>query len=492
MKQSITYKNLIHYFFLFIITFLIWAAVGSKYSPISNINNLNLKLILNNLRFFLPLILIIILIYYKQNYQKNLFLNVIIFTIFVSFTIGNFNLHSNNENLVEIFNNDEILIKFGYLTNFFRDIMMSIFFVSTYLIYSRLNQIETETLLKLNYLFIILTSFITLYFAYLEYFSIRNDKEYLYFTQFLVTGELYGVPTIRSLGLSRNLLIILIPLTFLSLSGKIKKYNVLLNIVIIFLCLNIFQLQSRLTIYSFIIFSVLILLYLIFNKNYKKIFYYVFIFLILPQFLNFLIPNLKSYYFNFDGKNKVKKQEETILNQNENIFTDVVDFIQTVKIPKGRIFTSTPNNPGFKGQRDTDNVLLVSEYTSGRTELWKKTLKIFTTKNNYKSTFFGFGTSADRYFLKESASSAFFYSLISGGFLGLLFLILFYLFILNLFYYFFLNRDKIKEKIVIYSVITVIIFIMLRSLVESSFLVFGTDNIILFTSLFYLQSKKLN
>ena len=79
MKQSITNKNLIHYFFLFIITFLIWAAVGSKYTPISNTGNLNFKLILNNLRFFLPLILIIILIYYKQNYQKNLFLNVIIF-----------------------------------------------------------------------------------------------------------------------------------------------------------------------------------------------------------------------------------------------------------------------------------------------------------------------------------------------------------------------------------------------------------------------------
>ena len=349
-------------------------------------------------------------------------------------------MHSNNESLVQIFNNDQILIKFGYLTNFFRDIMMSVFFVSTYLIYSRLNEIETETLLKLNFLFIILTSFITLYFAYLEYFSSTNDKEYLYFTQFLVTGELYGVPTIRSLGLSRNLLIILIPLTFLSLSGKIKKYNILLNIVIIFLCLNIFQLQSRLTIYSFIIFSIIILLYLIFNKNYNKIFYYFFIFLILPQFLNLLIPNLKSYYFNFDGKN----QEKTIVN-----------FLDTIKIPKGRIFTSTPNNPGFKKQPDPDeekyNVLLASEYTSGRTELWKKTLKIFTTKNNYKGTFFGFGTSADRYFLKESASSAFFYVLISGGFLGLLFLILLYLYILNLFYYFFLNRDKIKKNCNLFS-----------------------------------------
>ncbi len=491
MKKLITYKNLVHYFFLSIITFLIWAAVGSKYSPILDINNLNVKLIINNSRFFLPLILIIALIYFKQNYQKNFFLNFIIFIIFVSFSSGNYNLYSNNENILQILNNDEILIKFGYLPNFFRDLMMSVFFISTYLIFSRLNKIETETILRLNFLFIILTSFITLYFAYLEYFSSANDKEYLYFTQFLVTGEIYGVPTIRSLGLSRNLLIILIPLTFLSLSGKIKKHKIILNIVIIFLCLNIFQLQSRLTIYSFLIFSIIVLLYLIFKKNYKKIFYYILIFLVLPQFFNFLVPNLKNYYFNFELKEKKEiVQDEVVLNQDKTI----TNFIANLKIPQGRILTRTPNNPTFENQPDNEknNILLASEYTSGRTELWKKTLKIFSEKNDYKNSFFGFGTSADRYFLKESASSAFFYALISGGYLGLIFLILLYLFILNLAYHFFLNRNKIKEKIIIYSVITVIIFIMLRSLVESSFLVFGTDNIILFTSLFYLQSKRLN
>ena len=77
--------------------------------------------------------------------------------------------------------------------------MMGIFFISTYLIYSRFNHTQTETLLKLNFIFLTLISFVTLYFAYLEYFSLENDRQYLYFTQFLITGELYGVPTIRSL-----------------------------------------------------------------------------------------------------------------------------------------------------------------------------------------------------------------------------------------------------------------------------------------------------
>ena len=483
MKKLTTYNILFNYSFLAIITFLIWASVGSKFISTSNINDINIKFLINNLRFFLPIILIITLIYFNQNYQKDINLNVIIFAIFISFIIGNYNLHNNNDDLIQIFNNNEILIKFGYRTNFFRDLMMGFFFISVYLIYSRLDQTQTQTVLILNFIFLIFISFITLYFAYLEFFSIKNDREYLYFTQFLITGELYGVPTIRSLGLSRNLLIILIPLAIFSLFGKTKKYNVYLNIFIIFLCLNIFQLQSRLTIYSFFIFSFLILSYLIFKIKIKKLIYFVLIFLIIPQFLNLLIPNMKKYYFEND--------RQILLNDQKNL-NIVKDFIQKLKVPKSRVFSSTPNNPKIiKEENDEkDNEILVEEFSSGRTELWKNTLKIFTDNNDYKNLMLGFGTSADRYFLKESASNAFFYSLISGGLLGLLFLIMFYLYLLNLIYFFLVNRKKIENKIMIYSVVTILIFIMLRSLVESSFLVFGTDNIILFSCLFYLQNKK--
>lgn len=483
MKKLTTYKILFNYSFLAIITFLIWASVGSKFISLSNTNDINIKFLINNLRFFLPIILIITLIYFNQNYQKNINLNVIIFAIFISFIIGNYNLYNNNNDLIPIFNNNEILIQFGYMTNFFRDLMMSFFFISVYLIYSRLNQTQTQTVLILNFIFLALLSFITLYFAYLEYFSVKNDREYLYFTQFLITGELYGVPTIRSLGLSRNLLIILIPLAFFSLFGKTQKYNIYLNIFIIFLCLNIFQLQSRLTIYSFVIFSFLILSYLIFKKKIKKVIYFVFIFLIVPQFLNLLVPNIKKYYFDNDEQILINDQKKPAI---------VVDFIKKIQIPKGRVFTSTPNNPEIAKQADDEkyNAIIVKEFSSGRTELWKNTLKIFTGSNNYNNSMLGFGTSADRYFLKESASNAFFYSLISGGLLGLFFLIMLYLYLLNLIYFFLINRKKIKNQIMIYSVITIIIFIMLRSLVESSFLVFGTDNIILFSCLFYLQNKR--
>ena len=135
--------------------------------------------------------------------------------------IGNYNLYFNNDNIVETFNNDKNLLKTGYVPNLFRDVMMGFYFISSYLIFSRLNQNETAKILKINYLFLVFISLITLYFAYAEYFS--NNKEYLYFTQFLITGELFGVPTIRSLGLSRNLFVIFIPLAIIYILEREKE-----------------------------------------------------------------------------------------------------------------------------------------------------------------------------------------------------------------------------------------------------------------------------
>ena len=154
MKKLTTYKIFFNYSFLAIITFLIWASVGSKFISLSNTDDINIKFLINNLRFFLPIILIIALIYFNQNYQKNTNLNIIIFAIFISFIIGNYNLYNNNNDLIQIFNNNELLIKFGYRTNFFRDLMMSFFFISVYLIYSRLDQTQTQTVLILNFVFI--------------------------------------------------------------------------------------------------------------------------------------------------------------------------------------------------------------------------------------------------------------------------------------------------------------------------------------------------
>jgi len=483
MIELINYKNINKTILLSIITFLMWVSIGSKYSPFPEVNDLSIKVLINKIRFYLPLLLISILFFYKKNYQNNIYLKIIIFFIFLSFIIGNYNLYQNNPDLIKTFKSDQILIQKGYLPNLIRDIMMSIYFLCTYLIISRFNQNETRTFLKLNYFFLLFISFLTLFFSYKEYFS--SQQEYLYFTQFLITGELFGVSTIRSLGLSRNLFIIFIPLALLYLFKEEKKNNLFLIITLIFLGLNIFQLQSRLSIYSYYIFCSIIIIFFFYKGSYKKIIKLIIIFLIIPQFLNILIPIVKNEII---IKKDASKKINMLTERNKLNFEELKKYYQTLKVPKSRIYTLTPNNDNIN---KNDQFAIASEYSSGRLMLWKKTLNLFTDKNNLHNNFLGFGSSADRFFLKESVSNAILYSLISGGAIGLIFIILFYLYILWIFFIFLKNKEKYSKDFTVYSSIIVIIFLMLRSLVESSFLIFGSDNIILFICLSYLNKKRL-
>ena len=175
----------------------------------------------------------------------------------------------------------------------------------------------------------------------------------------------------------------------------------------------------------------------------------------------------------------MKENQFSILSEFKFKDYPKVEFLQLLQITRN-----------LKKYKD-DQYILISEYSSGRLELWRQILKLFKDREDLKNRFLGFGNSADRFFIKESASNSILYSLISGGLFGLFFLILFYFYILRLIYYFFKNKEKYSKDIIILSLIAIIIFIMLRSLVESSFLVFGTDNIVLFMCLLFLNNKKL-
>lgn len=462
MKKLLDFKSFHKFPLLFVVIFLIWASIGTKNVSLTNWDTINLKVFINNIRYSLPLLLFIILFFFKKSFKISFVFQLIIFLIFFSFILGTINLYINNSNFLISLNNDQQLIKNGYLPNLERDILMSVYFILSYLIFSRFNLTETKILLKYNFILLIFVSFVTLFFAYIEYFN--NKTEYLYFTQFLITGELFNVPTIRSLGLSRNLLIILIPLTYFYFFKTHNKYKFLISILIVFLCLNIFQLQSRLTFYSFIIFFSIILIILFYLKKFKKIISLIILFLLIPFVLNLTIPYAKKYY---NGEEKI------------------TFFLES------RIFTTTPNNFNYKKKYKDNIVMLASEYSSGRLNLWIKTISLFNKNNDFKNNYLGFGTSSDRFFLKENVSNAILYSLISGGFLGLFCLILFYIYILNLVYFYIKKINLYSNDLIIYSSITIILFIMLRSLVENSFLVFGTDNIILFICLTYLNQNRL-
>jgi len=97
----------------------------------------------------------------------------------------------------------------------------------------------------------------------------------------------------------------------------------------------------------------------------------------------------------------------------------------------------------------------------------------------------GFGAQGDRFLINQTASNGILYALTSSGFVGLFF---FLFFTLKIFFIalknFFLAKFFENNKIFINFLI---IIILMRSVLESSYAVFGIDLIILMTNLNYLS-----
>jgi hypothetical protein len=142
---------------------------------------------------------------------------------------------------------------------------------------------------------------------------------------------------------------------------------------------------------------------------------------------------------------------------------------------------------------------LISNDTSGRTEIWSYTLKNY----DYKKIF-GYGPNGDRFFLTEfhkkeyfgdNSSNLIIYTLLSGGLASLFFLGL-------IFYEIFITiknilKNKIRnfsKKSIIFNLSLVyLLFFLIRSIFENSFGLFSVDFLITYISLSYISniSKKI-
>jgi hypothetical protein len=139
------------------------------------------------------------------------------------------------------------------------------------------------------------------------------------------------------------------------------------------------------------------------------------------------------------------------------------------------------------------NSRLFHENTSGRTEIWNKIIK-----KSKESPFFGHGSQADRWYINRSetfynnASSAFFYALICGGALGVLIYLLILYETLKLVFLIFARKKYffINSNLLTISSFFILIALLIRSLVENSFMLFSVDNIF-FLTCYYILSKKI-
>ena len=125
-------------------------------------------------------------------------------------------------------------------------------------------------------------------------------------------------------------------------------------------------------------------------------------------------------------------------------------------------------------------------FTSYRAFDW---LEIY---NKTKDKFLlGYGTQADRYLINQSASNALLYFFSSSGIVGFA---IYLVIIFNLFKKLWLNLDylkinSLKDKPYLFSLL-ICLTLLIRSIVESSFAVFGIDYVLFLISLFVISNEK--
>jgi len=259
----------------------------------------------------------------------------------------------------------------------------------------------------------------------------------------------------RSSGIARSLLVLFLLNHFYKKSYRSKSLFVATNIIILsFIILN----QSRLIIFLTIISLLLVSLYE--NENYfvnnlKKFFFYILISLILVISVSQI--HLKNY-----NALKIKNLEN--LNYSKDIIIE--------KIEKEKSLTR---------KIDLDN------FSSGRVQDWKSLSNKFHSKN----ILFGYGSLGDRYLINQSASNGLIYAMVSSGIIGTIFFIIsssliFFHIIKRLFFY--TNESSFQAKILSIIILT----ILLRSILETSYAVFGLDFLILYTSIKILQKSKID
>jgi hypothetical protein len=133
----------------------------------------------------------------------------------------------------------------------------------------------------------------------------------------------------------------------------------------------------------------------------------------------------------------------------------------------------------FKNDRILNSKINLEEFTSNRSRDWKNILLNFD-----KERVFGYGIHGDRILINQTASSGFLYSLVSGGyFAGIIYCII------CIYSVFLLNLALLKKEFNKYSwfASSMIIFFLIRSLVENSFTILSYDFIIFFSSVFFLE-----
>ena len=438
MKNLNFYKLIKVEVFLIISLIICWLSISTSLLDILNIYNVKKINFVNVSNFFRASTVVIIF-------------PILLFLLFKNFRSFNF-----KANTLFIFSFLYFLMQLpGFI--FYNNPLYNMGFVISslniliifFLINIHFNKKKYSIVFIITFVMLIIITLLN-YKAFLTFFSEPYGNSLYTFFQ---SSETYlGKQSPRSTGTSRTILFLYIISNYLFFKFY-NKFKILKYFIYIVTSAFIILFQSRTTIGLWLIF---ILLNYIFEKNFsfKNLLKYIAIYLILPLLVAPTSVILKAEIYeksiissisnNDNSKEELKKELNLILE-----------------------YSKRPIDP--------------ESFSSGRLEDWLKIIN-----NIGQSKIYGFGAQGDRFMINQSASNAFLYALSSGGILGLSFFFLFTLnclwILLKFFYFSYLRSNQKKE----FFIATIVLLLIVRSILESSYSVFSLDYIIFFSFINYL------
>jgi hypothetical protein len=401
-----------------------WTAVGINPAHLFNFNSIN---IIYSIRGFVPIFNFFFLTFFLFYFRKIFYFRNIFFYLFLLYFI------------LQIIGS--MINRYDYFDLYYLINSFNILAILTF-VFKKKNSSKIYNLFLYISLLILACSFF--YYFVINFFFYFTNSMSLYNT-WGIAHEVYSnkfnsyFPNV--LGLSRNALIIFIFL-FLYYHSKKNKLKNRFFYILPLIASSILFLESRTTISLYLLFLFLYFI-LFYEKNLKTIAKFLFIFFIIPILL-FTSIN----YIKFHNLNSLQ------INANNN----------------------NNNNNNFFYSRN----ITLSNFSSDRTADWKNLINM--SKNNL----FGFGVQGDRHLYSKTASNGLLYAFVCSGYIG--FFIFLTICILSLFYsLIFLIRNKFNEKKYVLFSSFLVFAILLRSIFETSFAVFGIDYIIFVYSIFYIQ-----
>lgn len=451
-------------YFLIVLLSAIWfhldsnfLNMASSFEKIYYYSIFDLKTILINIlhvfRFFIPYLVFIIFSFFFYNYislkTNNRNLNIAIVFLIINFMIQLISFLVYQEN---IFNN-------------FNIILLTLISLALFTIQFNQNYSQKTFIASLLILFIILLWFGSIMTIW--YFSKENDTANLYGgwpNSFEIMSNLTdNIP--RSSGIGRSAMIIFIPLalSFLPNKSKINKLHFCIYLWLFFLIMTT---QSRIVLLGLVLFLITVIIYIKSStKKLDHIFSKILILIIIPLIFYTSIVVLKIELLKKDNFISLTDNNQANNNQ-EKLYKGNLKKIIRVKDP--------------------------TSFTSTRYDDWLEILE----KNT--QIIFGGGVMADRWLIGQSASNLLLYNYSSSGIVGLILfgLVMTRSFFINFMIIFFEQKRVNTQNYILLSASYIQYFLLGRSLVETSFAVFGIDFLIFFSAYFFTEhyyiNKKLN